>query len=257
MSTRIDPLPEAEAEARAALLGHFQRLGYWNAADAVGASMSLDGAASRFDTLRAAHPDAFAPDRKVLVSGMSAGSEMIAVRRLGFREVWGTEVDRFYVELCQTRFRGLDGFHPDWYDGSRLEWPAGAFDLVVSGHIIEHTADPAAYLAEHLRVLVPGGLLFLEFPTRYHHTELHTNLPSLEWLPRRVRDAALRLLSSPRSPLGADTKRRCRSIVDTALKQVSMGSVRRWARTADAGIRVTVVARVAPGILRCVIRKSG
>ncbi len=36
-----------------------------------------------------------------------------------------------------------------------------------------------------------------------------------------------------------------------------MGAVRRWARTADAGMRVTTVARVAPGILRCVIRKSG
>ena len=44
------------------------------------------------------------------------------------------------------------------------ELPDGNFDVVHSCHTIEHLASPRAVLAEHWRVLKPGGLLILDAP---------------------------------------------------------------------------------------------
>ena len=47
-------------------------------------------------------------------------------------------------------------------DGTRLPFQDGSFDLVMSHAVIEHVAEPGAYLREAFRVLRPGGLMFLE-----------------------------------------------------------------------------------------------
>lgn len=47
-------------------------------------------------------------------------------------------------------------------DGTALPFPDRSFDQVLSHAVIEHVADPRAYLAEARRVLKPGGALFLQ-----------------------------------------------------------------------------------------------
>jgi len=50
---------------------------------------------------------------------------------------------------------------------SRIEethFPDASFDIVHSCHTLEHLASPAATLADHWRVLKPGGLLVLDVP---------------------------------------------------------------------------------------------
>ena len=47
-------------------------------------------------------------------------------------------------------------------DGMKLPFRAASFDLVLSHAVIEHVADPAAYLHEARRVIKPGGFLFLQ-----------------------------------------------------------------------------------------------
>lgn len=215
--------------------------------------MSLEGAASRFAYLFALlPPQLFGSSSRALISGTAAGSEMLVAKKSGFGEVHGTEVEAVYIDICKTRFQSLPGLYPVLYDGKRLPYEDGFFDLVVSGHIIEHTEDPFAYLGEHLRVLKRGGYLYLEFPTRFHHTELHTNLPSFEWLPTPLRDASLRTLGSRLSPLPNGVKTRYNTIVDTRLKQISLGKVRRWLGRIDPEARILDSGRAARGVIRSI-----
>ena len=46
-------------------------------------------------------------------------------------------------------------------DDGRIPVADGTYDAVVSTQVLEHVADPAAYLAECFRVLRPGGRLLL------------------------------------------------------------------------------------------------
>jgi SAM-dependent methyltransferase len=43
--------------------------------------------------------------------------------------------------------------------------PDDSFDFIVAGHIIEHIADPVRFLGDVLRVLKPGGRLYIEAPS--------------------------------------------------------------------------------------------
>lgn len=51
-------------------------------------------------------------------------------------------------------------------DALALSYPDAHFDLVVSSEVLEHVGDTARMLAEIGRVLKPGGLAILTFPSR-------------------------------------------------------------------------------------------
>jgi SAM-dependent methyltransferase len=207
------------------------------------------GFRDRFNYL-AEHIDTNAK-QQLLVSGASVGTELKVALDYGFVDVTGTEVAQPYADITNGRFAGSTTLRAIMYDGKSLPFPDGHFSCVVSGHIIEHTPSPREYLNEHLRVMRPGAFLMLEYPTRYHWTELHTGLPSLEWLPRPVRNVALRAVTSPASPVTDAKKARYRAILD-GLQPIGRFQIRRWI----AG-HATMIhhAMPAPGIERLVIRK--
>lgn len=249
--------PSAQKEAEELLRSRFKELQYWNVEDAVGASMSLDGMRSRFVYLRGILPESvFDSGGRIFVSGTEAGGEMIIAREYGFGAVHGVDVDSYFVDVAKRRLAGLEGFDCRLYDGTTIPHPDGFFDMVLSGHVIEHTADPRGYLRELLRVLKVGGYLFLEYPTRYHHAELHTGLRSYEWAPGPLRTAALRFLSSRFSPLEPEARRRYDTILATGLKPISLPQIRFW--IARSGSRATLVdaSRASPGVIRTVFRKE-
>ncbi len=249
---------DSERRAEQLLRKRFADLQYWNLDDAVKQSMALDGVRSRFSYLRTILPvAAFRQEARVLVSGMEAGGEMIAAREQGFGAIHGVDVDPFFVEVARTRLAGLEGFDCRLYDGLRLPYAEDEFDLVLSGHVIEHTADPRVYLGELLRVLRSGGHIFLEFPNRFHAKELHTGLPSVEWAPLPVRSFALQFLSSRLSPFGPEARRRYRVILETGLKPVSLRLVRSWLARSGSETVFVDVSRPSPGVIRGIIRKTG
>jgi SAM-dependent methyltransferase len=50
-------------------------------------------------------------------------------------------------------------------DGERLDsFADSSLDFVVANHMLEHVQDPIAALQHHLRVLRPGGVLYLTLP---------------------------------------------------------------------------------------------
>ncbi len=248
----VRPSSDIEFQCRARLLAHLkgQRFDVEKNVDEL---MNCDGGfVDRFQFL-ARHLEPRHLER-ALVSGCAVGTEMLVARRFGFRQVAGTEVDPTYVEIARERLGSLSGFEVAFYDGRRLPWGDGTFTAVISGHIIEHTPSPELYLREHLRVLAPGGIVFLEFPDRYHWRELHTGVPSVEYLPRPLRNLALRLLSSGLMP---PRSRAAYESIRTTLQPVSVPQVRAWLRAEHRNrSQLVAVQRPAPGYTRVIIQRA-
>lgn len=61
-------------------------------------------------------------------------------------------------------------------------------DFIVANHFIEHTQDPLGTLANHLRVLRPGGVLYLAVPDRRRTFDVNRSSTPLEHVIRDHRD---------------------------------------------------------------------
>ncbi len=185
--------------------------------------LDCGGFISRFDYCDSKIPD----DAKeaLLISGCSIGTEAVVARNYGFRSIHGTEVSEEYIDIAQERFEGHEGFQFDYYDGDSLPYEDGQFSMIVSGHIIEHTRNPFRYLCEHMRVLKKGGFFFMEYPTRYNITELHTRVRSVEYFPKPIRYLLLKLFSSKLSPFSVDDREHYRNILESRLKPISIWQI--------------------------------
>lgn len=70
-------------------------------------------------------------------------------------------------------------------DGETLgKFGDASVDFVIANHFIEHTEDPIATLANHLRVLRAGGVLYMAVPDKRHTYDRDRELTSLEHLIR-------------------------------------------------------------------------
>ncbi len=118
--------------------------------------------------------------RRVLDSGCGNGEAVDTLSAAGF-EAWGHDLSAFRRWQWKTRT------HRERLvvaDGLRLPFPDGFFDAVISSGVLEHVgvserggpgvyevsplpdrdARRLAFLAGLLRVLAPGGSLYLDFP---------------------------------------------------------------------------------------------
>lgn len=174
----------------------------------------LDGHldASRFDVLvRQVEPYKSIAGSRVLSSGCGSAGDVWAFMRAGAARGFGIEVTDDLAQLARQRFRGTEFerlVQIDVYDGSILPYGADTFDIIYSMHVIEHTPDPAGYLAELCRVLKPGGVIFMDVPNRYYRLEQHSGVPYIHFPPVKLRNLILKaLLSKPAAArLSADTR---------------------------------------------------
>jgi SAM-dependent methyltransferase len=80
-------------------------------------------------------------------------------------------VDRATVQSLREHYPELSAEHlvdvDVIDDGETLSSQADAStDFIIANHFIEHTQDPLGTLENHLRVLRPGGILYLAVPDR-------------------------------------------------------------------------------------------
>jgi predicted SAM-dependent methyltransferase len=80
-------------------------------------------------------------------------------------------VDRFGIRELREHYPELDVYdivEPDIIDdGETLpSVPDGSVDFVIANHMIEHCEDPIGTLKTFLRVLKPGGVIYMAVPDR-------------------------------------------------------------------------------------------
>jgi 2-polyprenyl-3-methyl-5-hydroxy-6-metoxy-1,4-benzoquinol methylase len=73
------------------------------------------------------------------------------------------DVSRVFLDTARKNLRGYDA---RFLQGelAALALPAASFDRVICTEVLEHTADPAAILAEIRRLLRPGGAAVITVP---------------------------------------------------------------------------------------------
>ncbi|MEP7200085.1 MAG: class I SAM-dependent methyltransferase [Chloroflexota bacterium] len=114
--------------------------------------------ASRVRAIHAVAGSHLGANLRVLDVGCGAGNMMHHLARYG--TVQGVEIDPRPLALAQQR--GYDVKLAD--AGAGIPYGSGAFDLVATLDVIEHTPDDAAVLKECARVLAPHGHLLVTAP---------------------------------------------------------------------------------------------
>ena len=116
-------------------------------------------------------------------------------------------------------------------ESGRLPYDDARFDLVVSMDVIEHVVDPAPWLAEIVRVVRPGGSVFLTTPN-------YGRGSSLAFIERTVLEAVARLQGFSRARLHPSKfdRRRLRDALERAgLRHVRVEPIAfRWVLAAHA-----------------------
>ena len=108
---------------------------------------------------------------KALDVGCGAGLLTEPLRRLG-ADVTGVDAAPELIEAARSHAQagGLD----IRYVAGGVEALSGQFDLVTAMEVIEHVADPAAFVRSLAERLAPGGLLILSTPNRTAWSRLLT-----------------------------------------------------------------------------------
>lgn len=122
--------------------------------------------------------------------GCSAGFIADSLAGAGARTI-GVDIDEPGLARARERFGDRVDFR--FGRGEALPLPNDSVDVAVLNHIYEHVVNPEGVVADILRVLKPGGLLYAGLGHRWQVIEPHYKLPFLSWLPRPAADRYMRL----------------------------------------------------------------
>jgi len=127
-----------------------------------------------------------------LLYGLNRGRDVFGIEP----EPWKLRYFRRKVELSGYPSHYLSRLVPAV--GERLPFADASFDLVTTFQTLEHVSDVSSCISEMLRVLRPGGVLYLRAPDYNCFFEPHYRLP---FLPRMHRPLAEWYLARMARPL--------------------------------------------------------
>lgn len=156
-------------------------------------------------------------DKTIFSSGCGSAGDLYEFLKRGAKKVYGVEVDQDLLDLAIARFKGTKyekQVELSMYPGDILTYKDGTFDIAFSMHVIEHTKNPRQYLEELMRVIKPGGVIFMDLPNRYYPIEQHTLLKFIHLVPYPIRDSVIKFITNKLFAkfLGTDTVFKYRSL---------------------------------------------
>lgn len=126
--------------------------------------------------------------KRALDVGCGAGLLAEPLARMG-AAVTGVDAAPENIAAAREHAAG-QGLAIDYRAGELAALPDATFDLVTSMEVVEHVADPAAFIGELAARLTPGGLMILSTPNRTTLSKLLL-VEAAEWIgavPRGTHD---------------------------------------------------------------------
>ncbi len=190
----------------------------------------------------------------ILVPGSALGGECFAAIELGAIKVTGLEIMRDLVLASEKYANDKNMANALFLEFNGRKFPNNGYDIVLSGHVIEHSPDWMEHLSECIKVTRPNGKIYLEFPSRFHYRELHTGLVSFEWLPAFLRRFMNLFSAKLYLWIGKKEKSSARHSIQNTLQQVSEREIRKYIKKKYHGsINIRSSSNPAPGIVRLII----
>ncbi len=125
-------------------------------------------------------------DKRVLDVGCGAGGKTCYYATLNPSHVWGIDTVEGYRCRAEafSRREGLGDLTSFVTgDAGDMSFPDGFFDTIIMNDTVEHLAEPVRVLDECLRVLRPGGRLFVNFPPYCHPYGAHlSDVIGIPWV---------------------------------------------------------------------------
>lgn len=133
--------------------------------------------------------------------GCGAGSQSIIWAEAG-HSVHALDINERLLELGRSRAR-QSGYSIDFRVGSatRLPWDDGSMDVCIALELLEHVADWKSCVSEFVRILRPGGVLFLTTTNRMCPVQEEFNLPLYSWYPAIIKKRCEHLATGTRPQL--------------------------------------------------------
>lgn len=99
---------------------------------------------------------------RILELGAGTGFQANELRRMGYSV---TALDISPYDEATSEYAAGRVFPVETYDGDKIPYGDGHFDVVYSSNLMEHVRDTVNFLRESARVLPPGGRIVMVVPT--------------------------------------------------------------------------------------------
>lgn len=126
-------------------------------------------------------------NKEVLDLGCLVGGRGVAwYERYKLKKITGIDVSEDYINASKQLAK-VKSINADYKlaKGESLPFESNSFDAILTFDVLEHVQDLNKTLDECLRVLKPGGKMFLVFPSYYqpveHHLSLVTKMPFIHY----------------------------------------------------------------------------
>lgn len=189
--------------------------------------------------------NAFPKPGRILDMAAGCGTFLLYGLKNGW-DVWGVEPEDWKLDYFRKKVE-LGGYPAEFADrmvrgvGESLPFADGTFDVATTYQTLEHVDDVAQCIKELLRVLKPGGALWILAPDYNCFWEPHYLVPFLPEMNRRLAKAYLRLLGRPLAGLNQ-------------LKWVTSRKLQDCCNDSGWRVRITDRSGARPFVMRDIIR---
>ncbi len=141
------------------------------------------------------------PTKKILDLAAGCGTFLLFGLKNGY-DVWGIEPESWKLEFFRQKLINSE-YPPEFLKhmiigkGESLPFEDNSFDLVTSYQTLEHVDSVSECLKEMIRVLKPGGFLYIKCPDYNSFFEPHYQLPFFPVMNRSVAEKYLKFMGRP------------------------------------------------------------